>query len=61
MSDNIITDVMAKWKEVQDRYRVLYNMSYEELMAYKSRAAKNSIDNMALNLALYFKEIERRL
>ena len=61
LSDNIITDVMAKWKEVQDRYRVLYNMSYEELMAYKSRAAKNSIDNMALNLALYFKEIERRL
>ena len=52
---------MDKWKEVQDRYRVLYNMSYEELMAYKSRAAKNSIDNMALNLALYFKEIERRL
>lgn len=61
LSDNIITDVMDKWKEVQDRYRVLYNMSYEELMAYKSRAAKNSIDNMALNLALYFKEIERRL
>ena len=56
--DNIIKDVMDKWKLVQDRYRTLYSMSTEQLSKFEP---KNIIDWLALNLALYFKEIESRL
>lgn len=56
--DNITDDVMKKWDLVRDRYRTLYSMSTEQLNKFEP---KNIIDWLAMNLAIYFKEIESRL
>lgn len=56
--DNISDDVLNRWKEVQNRYRELYNMSEEQLWRFEP---KNTVDRIAKNLTLYFKEIEKRL
>ena len=55
---SITDDVMEKWNVVKERYRTLYNLSYDQLMKYQW---KDALDGLAKNMAMYFKEIERRL
>lgn len=54
---SITDNVMARWREVKELYRNLYSMSYNQLIKY---SPKSELDEVALNLAKYFKEIERR-
>jgi len=50
--------IMDKWERVQDRYAQYYSMSDDQLLQIRPNGP---IDTMALNMAKYFKEIERRL
>lgn len=56
-TQNITDWVMARWWKVQESYRNLYSMSYDQLVRY---TPKWEIDEVAWNMAKYFKEIERR-